>query len=93
MPEAINAKHQISDLLQVYLLRGLIRQSDYSQEGWNYQNYTIWGKDRDKSSGKRYSAVFTCPISGVHFPCGKLEKQQSVESDGAYWYSESLEFL
>ena len=94
----INWKQHSADLLQLYVQRGLVSPG-HSLEGWDRANFTVWrvwresgnekGSSDDKHDKHVYTCMFTCPILGIHFPAGKLEKCQSVrEDDGTYWYSE-----
>ena len=65
---------------------------EFSLEGWNRANYTIWsGKARDFRTV--YHCIFTCPFTGTHYPCGQLEKSQLVAIDGAFWYSMAIKSL
>ena len=98
MPRPIGWKQHSADLLQLYVQRGLV-PPEHSLEGWDRANFTVWrvwresgsekGSSDDKHDKHVYTCMFTCPILGIHFPAGKLEKCQSVrEDDGTYWYSE-----
>ena len=90
----INWKAQSADLLQIYEQLGLIRFSYVSIESWTRNNFTTWGVEISKGKGERskrghYTSVFTCPVTGMHFPAGKLAEGQLVDVDGVNYYSES----
>ena len=91
MSSPVNWKQHSADLLQLYVQRGLV-PPEHSLEGWDRANFTVWTKSGNRSSSVDkhvYTCMFTCPILGIHFPAGELEKCQSVrEDDGTYWYSE-----
>ena len=74
---SINWKEQSQDLLQSY--GGLVNSS---LEGFNIDNYTFYALESEKKL--LFTCVFTCPISGRHFPSGKLERSQAVQIDGSF---------
>ncbi|KAL9180854.1 hypothetical protein ACHAXT_011307 [Thalassiosira profunda] len=85
-------KQHSADLLQLYVQRGLVPPG-HSLEGWDRGNFTVWrkagyekGSSDDKHDKHVYTCMFTCPILGIHFPSGELEKCQSVLEHGTYWY-------
>ena len=85
--ETFNWKEQSANLLQLYILLGLVNESEVSLESWNLNNYTIV-YNIDESIVKLHTCFFTCPVSGNHYPSGRLKKSKAVQLKGAYWYSE-----
>ena len=77
-----------SDLLGEYVKRGWIKKFQFSLEGWNHSNYTIWRSSKAPDGNHAlYHCIFTCPVHGTHFPCGWLKKCQAKQIDGTIWYS------
>ena len=74
------------DLFQEYERRGLIKPAEFSLEGWNWSNFTLWS-GRVPDGHVLYHCIFTCPITGTHYLCGDLDQSQAVEMDGTFWYS------
>lgn len=79
--ETFNWK-QSAYLLRLYILLGLVNESEVSLESWNVKNYTIV-HNIDESGVKLHTCFFTCPISGNHYPCGQLKKSKAVQLKGA----------
>ena len=88
----INWKEQSNDLLQIYEQLGLISFSYASIDSWTRNNFTTWGVEifnGERSKRVHYTSVFTCPVTGMHFPSGKLAESQFVDIDEVNYYSES----
>mmetsp|Transcript_31500 Transcript_31500/g.57065 ORF Transcript_31500/g.57065 Transcript_31500/m.57065 type:complete len:131 (+) Transcript_31500:176-568(+) len=81
-----NWKQHSADLFRMYGHQGLISPSQFSIEGWNLSNYTMRSNGNEKGQKLRFTSIFTCPISGMQFPSGKMKSVKAVEKDGVYWY-------
>ena len=74
----------INELNQHFVNRGL---SDGQLKIVKERYYTVLDNGGPQHD-MLYTAIFTCPMTGEHFPCGELQKLQPVSVDGVYWYSE-----
>ena len=74
----------INELNQLFVNRGL---SDGQLKIVKERYYTVLDNGGPQHD-MLYTAIFTCPMTGEHFPCGELQKLQPVGVDDVYWYSE-----
>jgi hypothetical protein len=76
-----------AELYQYYINEGLT--TEQASELKDY--YTVWTNGALPHE-KKFSCIFTCPISGEHFPAGDWGENSELSSDGhqIYWYRESL---
>ena len=77
-------------LLGEYERRGFILPHQYSLEGWNRSNFTIWRYETPDGSSL-YHRLFTCPVSGVHYPCGRLDTKKARDVDDLFLYSKQTD--
>ena len=87
MAQLTSWKQHSADLFRMYGDQGLISPSQFSMEGWNRFNYTLRSNGNEKGQRLRFTSIFTCPISGMQFPSGKMKSIKAAEKDGVYWYS------
>ena len=76
---------QSNDLFLQYEELGPVSCSFASIDSWTRNNFTTWGVEissGELSKHVHYASVFTCPVSGMHFPSGKLAESQLVNVDG-----------
>lgn len=77
-----------SELYQFYIEKGLTVEQASDMNDF----YTVL-ENNDSPYGKKFTSIFTCPISGEHFLAGYLEGGEVLSDGHAYWYSESCIFL
>ena len=76
-----------AELYQYYIEKGLA-----NEEAQRLKDYfTTWSNDA-KSHELKFTSIFTCPITGEHFACGKLKNGggEVIVEDKTYWYSKLL---
>jgi hypothetical protein len=82
----VNRKVPRAELYQFYIKKGFT--SEQASELKDF--YTVWTND-SLPHEKKFTCVFTCPISGEHFLSRYWEKDGYVNSRGPVcWYSESV---
>ena len=77
-----------SELYQFYIEKGLTVEQASDINDF----YTVL-ENNASPHDKKFTSIFTCPISGEHFLAGYLEGGEVLSDGHAYWYSESCIFL
>ena len=79
-----------AELYQLYMSKGFANDQAHRLKDY----FTVWSKNDSKPHELKFTAVFTCPMTGEHFACGNLKNSggEVLFEDKTYWYSKSCSF-
>ncbi|KAL7549507.1 hypothetical protein ACHAWF_012772, partial [Thalassiosira exigua] len=77
-----------AELYQWYIKKGGLT----TEEGQMIKDYFTTWDDKEKPHKTKFTCIFTCPLTGEHFACGRWNAggkviEVPISSDGVFWYS------